>query len=172
MARASNDPPPRLTITNARPGDLPALVAIEQVSFPTPWSRASLAEEMKRPWSIFRILRGPEGEVRAYLNYWVVYDELHVLNIATHPDHRRRGYARILLEEMLRLAHQNAAREVHLEVRPSNQAARRLYERLGFTQVGVRPGYYPDTGEDALLYGFTVSRDSEDGNGDEDETEA
>lgn len=156
MARAPDAAPPTLQITNATPRDLDALVAIEEVSFTTPWSREALAEEITRPWSIFRVVRGPQDDVRAYLNFWVVYDELHVLNIATHPGHRRRGYARILIDEMIHLATQNAAREIQLEVRPSNVAARTLYEGLGFRQVGVRPGYYPDTGEDALLFGLRL----------------
>jgi ribosomal-protein-alanine N-acetyltransferase len=146
MARQPNHA--RLRITNATP------VAIEERSFPTPWSRKALAEELRRPWSIFRILRGPRDEVLAYLNYWVVFDELHVLNIATHPDHRRRGYARLLLEEMVRQARRNAVREIHLEVRPSNRPAQLLYEALGF-----RPGYYADTEEDALLYGLSLPPD-------------
>lgn len=150
MARNASDLP--LTVTKATVEDLDAIEEIERVSFATPWSRQALAEELDRPWSIFRLLKGPSGELLAYLNYWVVYDEVHVLNVATHPAHRQRGYARALLDQMVRQARQNATSEIHLEVRPSNRAARRLYESLGFSQVGTRKGYYPDSGEDALLY--------------------
>ncbi|MDX9999927.1 MAG: ribosomal protein S18-alanine N-acetyltransferase [Polyangia bacterium] len=150
MARQPDDR--ALTVAKATADDLEAICEIEQISFPTPWSRQALADELDRPWSIFRVLKGRGGELLAYLNYWVVYDEVHVLNVATHPSHRRRGYARLLLGQMVLLARKNACREVQLEVRPSNLAARRLYESLGFAKVGVRPGYYPDSGEDALLY--------------------
>lgn len=150
MARLPGTQP--IAVDKATAEDLDRIMEIEQVSFPTPWTRAALAEELDRPWSFFQVLRGPQGEVLAYLNYWVLFDEVHLLNIATHPGHRRRGHAKALLEPMIRLAEKNAVQQIHLEVRPSNLAARRLYESLGFTQVGTRPGYYADTNEDALLY--------------------
>lgn len=159
MARKPGEP--SLVIAKATPADLDEIVAIEQVSFRTPWSRESLADELDRPWSIFRVLRDPLGDVLAYLNYWVVYDEIHVLNVATRPEDRRRGYAQILLEEMIGLARRNGSREIHLEVRPSNAAARRLYEGLGFVQVGLRPGYYADSREDALLYQLRLTPDAD-----------
>ena len=148
-----------ITMGKATCEDLDRILEIEQVSFPTPWTRAALAEELNRPWSFFHVLRGPGSDVLAYLNYWVVYDEVHVLNLATHPDHRRRGYARALLVPMIQLAERNAAQRIHLEVRPSNLAAQRLYASLGFSLVGTRPGYYADTREDALLYALTLGSD-------------
>lgn len=143
-------------IASARDADLDDLVAIEQVAFPTPWSRESLAQEIQRPWSLFRVIRDASGRVLAYLNYWVVAAEVHVLNLATAPEARRTGLARLLLGEMLQRCRDNAIAVVHLEVRPSNRAARALYESLGFTQVGTRPGYYSDTSEDALLYALPI----------------
>ena len=166
MARNASDR--ALTVAKATTADLDAIEEIERVSFATPWSRQALAEELDRPWSIFRVLKGPGGELLAYLNYWVVYDEIHVLNVATHPAHRHRGYARALLDQMVRLARQNASSEIQLEVRPSNLAARRLYESLGFEQVGTRPGYYPDSGEDALLYALIIGEKKLPGTDDED----
>jgi ribosomal-protein-alanine N-acetyltransferase len=149
------DHPPRcagLRVEAATAADLDDIMTIERASFSAPWTRAAIAEEIVRPWSIFRVLRDGDGRLCAYLNFWVVYDELHILNIATHPDRRRRGYARVLMEQLLAEAQRNAVTEIMLEVRRANQGARQLYEALGFQQVGVRPGYYDDTGEDAIVY--------------------
>lgn len=148
-------PAPRF-IASARDADLDDLVAIEQIAFPTPWSRESLAQEIHRPWSLFRVIRDESDRILAYLNYWVVLDEAHVLNLATSPEARRAGLARLLLLEMIERCRENAIAEVHLEVRPSNRAARALYESLGFVQIGTRPGYYSDTSEDALLYRLSL----------------
>jgi len=84
------------------------------------------------------------------MNYWIVADEVHVLNVATDPAHRRKGYARALLVQLFESARTLRARVAMLEVRLSNAAAIALYESFGFTAVGLRPHYYDD-GEAALL---------------------
>jgi ribosomal-protein-alanine N-acetyltransferase len=86
-----------------------------------------------------------------YLIFWVVADEMHILNLAVHPKHRRQGIARRLLAEGLTQARELGANLAWLEVRPSNTPARALYASFGFTEVGRRPQYYDDTSEDALL---------------------
>jgi ribosomal-protein-alanine N-acetyltransferase len=86
-----------------------------------------------------------------YLIFWVVLDEMHILNLAVHPDHRRRSMARRLLAEGLAQARILGAELAWLEVRPSNFAALGLYKSFGFKEVGRRPRYYDDTQEDALL---------------------
>lgn len=146
-----------VTIAAATPADLDEIMAIERASFAAPWTAESIAEEIGRPWSIFRVLRNGEDHLCAYLNFWVVYDELHILNIATHPDHRRCGHARRLMEALLAEAERNAATEIVLEVRHTNEAAQRLYESLDFFRIGVRPGYYGDSGEDALVYTLKIT---------------
>ncbi len=145
-----------LRVVAATPEDLDEIMVIEERSFVTPWTAESIAEEISRSWSIFRVLRDGAGELCAYLNFWVVYDELHILNIATHPDHRRNGYARLLMAELLTEARDNAANEIVLEVRRSNEGAQQLYESLGFSRIGVRPKYYGDSGEDALVYSLKI----------------
>ncbi len=147
----------RPRILRASQADLEEIMAIERASFTTPWSARSIADEIGRPWSIFRVLRDSRGQLCAYLNFWVVFDELHILNLATHPAHRRRGHARRLMEYLIEKAHDSAASEVVREVRRSNEAARRLYESLGFSAVGLRPGYYNDTREDAIIYGLKIT---------------
>jgi ribosomal-protein-alanine N-acetyltransferase len=134
-----------------RSDDLDEVVAIERASFGMPWSRGAFLYEIEqnrvaRCW----VLR--EGDrVVAYLCLWEIGDELHVTNIAVHPGLRRRGLARELLGAILQDGKSRRLRTVTLEVRPTNEEARALYESFGFRVVGRRRGYYYDTGEDALI---------------------
>ena len=139
-------------IASSTEADLDAVLAIERLSFPTPWERQAFSEEVARPWARLEVLRQVEtGGVVAFCNYWLVADELHILNVAVHPDERRRGHAARLLEHILSEASRNKTRVVSLEVRLSNHAAQALYRKFGFREVGTRPRYYADNGEDALL---------------------
>jgi [ribosomal protein S18]-alanine N-acetyltransferase len=128
------------------------VMAIEKLSFPTPWARQAFSDELDRPWARLEVLRqGANGSVVGFCNYWLVADELHILNVAIHPDERRHGHATRLLEHILSEALRNKTRVVSLEVRASNQAAQALYRKFGFRKVGTRPRYYADNGEDAVL---------------------
>lgn len=134
--------------------DLDEVLAIECASFSTPWSRGAFLYELKqnqaaRCW----VMRGTESAPRVlgYLCLWEVNPEIHITNLAVHPDWRRQGIARSLLAAILEDARRRRLTLALLEVRPSNTEARTLYERLGFRVVGRRKGYYFDTGEDALL---------------------
>ena len=134
-----------------RPDDLDEVVTIERASFGMPWSRGAFLYEIEqnrvaRCW----VLREDE-RVAAYLCLWEIADELHVTNIAVHPGLRRRGLARRLLGAILEDGRTRRLRAVTLEVRPTNDEARTLYESFGFRVVGRRRGYYYDTGEDALI---------------------
>jgi ribosomal-protein-alanine N-acetyltransferase len=111
----------------------------------------SVAEELARPWSrVWCARTDPRAEPVGFLVAWHVADELHVLNVATAPSMRRRGIARALMDEALRYSAQHRIRIVLLEVRRSNRPAIKLYRGLGFTAMGVRPGYYSDNNEDAI----------------------
>jgi ribosomal-protein-alanine N-acetyltransferase len=139
-------------ITSSTETDLDAVMAIERLSFPAPWARQAFAEELARPWARLEVLRQVATDaVVAFCNYWLVADELHILNVAVHPDERRRGHAARLVRHILDEASRNKAHVVSLEVRVSNQAAADLYRKFGFREVGRRPKYYADNGEDALL---------------------
>lgn len=140
-----------LSLDRMRSDDLDEVVGIERVSFSLPWSRGAFLYEMEqnrvaRCW----VVRDDERVV-GYVCLWEIGDEVHITNIAVHPDFRRRGIARTLLNHILDDARRRSLRVVALEVRPSNQEARKLYESYGFRVVGRRKGYYYDTGEDALV---------------------
>lgn len=92
-----------------------------------------------------------DGRIVGYLGLWFMVDEAHIVAIATHPEYRRRGIGERLLARALELAREREARTVTLEVRVSNLPAQRLYEKYGFRRVGMRPRYYTDTGEDAII---------------------
>ena len=143
-----------LSIRRAGLADITAIWAIEKVSFPTPWSRWSFLAELGHGNSHI-LVAGPAPPLTwqtwGYLIFWVVAEEMHILNLAIHPDYRRRGIARQLLTAGLAQARDLGAQVSWLEVRPSNAAARALYASFGFKEVGRRFGYYDDTHEDAIL---------------------
>ena len=139
-------------IASSTAADLDAVMAIERISFPRPWERQAFSDELVRPWARLQVLRRMStGEVLGFCNYWLVADELHILNVAIHPNQRRHGHAARLLQHILAEAERNKIRVVSLEVRVSNLAAQALYRKFGFRDVGTRPKYYADNGEDALL---------------------
>jgi len=145
---------PGLTIREAGLTDLKSVFAIEKESFPTPWSRWIFLAELTQSLGHF-LVTGPSPpqpwQLWGYIIYWLVADEMHLLNLAVHPEKRCRGIARVLLQEALRRSRALGAKVAWLEVRPSNTPALALYASFGFKEVGRRPRYYEDTQEDAIL---------------------
>ena len=134
--------------------DLDEVLAIEHVSFATPWSRGAFLYEMRQnPAARCWVARGapPAPSVLGYLCLWEIPPEIHITNLAVDPEWRRQGIARALLAAILEDARRRGLALAFLEVRPNNAEALGLYEGLGFQVVGRRKGYYFDTGEDALL---------------------
>ncbi len=128
--------------------DLPAVISIERRSFPSPWSLAMFVLELSKPSGI--CLAATDGE--ELLGYLVCsrYDRVwHLMNVAVAPERRRLGIATRLITQLF----ETSARELPttLEVRVSNREAIAMYEGLGFRSAGVRPRYYQDNGEDALI---------------------
>ena len=149
---AVNKPSQAYLIQPLTPADLDAVVEIERLSFRTPWLRQAFEEEMARPWARGEVLRDAvTGRAVAFADYWLVADELHILNIATHPEARRQGHGAQLLRHILELARLASYKTVELEVRRSNLAAQALYRSFKFEQVGMRARYYEDNDEDAIL---------------------
>ncbi len=130
--------------------DLPEVMEIEKVSFPTPWSKESYLAELENEAARYRVVR-LEGKLVGYGGMWLIVDEAHITNVAIHPDFRQQGIGERLMTELIGLANQHKAIGITLEVRPSNQGALRLYNKLGFLPTAIRKGYYSDTGEDALI---------------------
>lgn len=134
------------------PSQIDAVVAIEQASFTNPWTREMyLAELENRGVSYCYLAADPNGNAVGFCSFWRVLDELHINNLAVQPSARRTGVATALLSHVLAEGVRLGAKRATLEVRRSNNAARRLYERFGFTIAGVRPGYYTKPAEDALV---------------------
>jgi ribosomal-protein-alanine N-acetyltransferase len=131
--------------------DLDQVLDIERASFPTPWTRAAFCYEIEQN-KVARctVMRGRRGIV-GYLCLWEIGHEIHITNLAVHPERRRRGMARQLLGAALIEGVARGVTLAFLEVRPSNTRALALYESLGFQVIGRRNGYYFDTGEDALV---------------------
>jgi ribosomal-protein-alanine N-acetyltransferase len=131
--------------------DLDEVLAIERLSFQTPWSRGAFRYELTQN-RVARCLVVREGRVLSgYLCLWEIGREVHITNLAVDPARRRRGLARLLLGSVLEDARSRTLDMVFLEVRPTNEEALKLYESLGFRVIGRRKGYYFDTGEDALV---------------------
>lgn len=142
--------PGEVVVRPATAADLPALVAIEEASFPSPWSERLLAGELRQPDASY-LVASIEGQVVGFVGTWFVLDEAHICTLAVAPQWRRRGLGELLVLAALEDAVSRGATMAHLEYRLGNRAAARLYEKLGFERVGVRRGYYSDTNEDAVL---------------------
>ncbi len=132
--------------------DLDAVIEIERVTFNNPTTREWYEGELARPEVCFiYVLRMPERPVAGFCAFWRVGDQIHINNFAIHPDLRRRGFGRLLLEAVLREADRTGTVRATLEVRRSNLAALHLYEGAGFGVAAVRLSYYTQPVEDALV---------------------
>jgi ribosomal-protein-alanine N-acetyltransferase len=131
--------------------DLPAIEAIERNSFTTPWPRQAYRSELENNRLAQYLVVRAGDEVVAYAGMWMMVDEAHITTFAVHPGWRRQRIGEQLLLSLIDIARDRHAREVTLEVRLSNLPARRLYEKYGFRPVGLRPNYYSDDREDALI---------------------
>ncbi|MBI3071672.1 MAG: ribosomal protein S18-alanine N-acetyltransferase [Deltaproteobacteria bacterium] len=150
MATAPNKTLP-FTFRPMHVEDLPSVLDIERRSFRAPWSAGTFLAEMKNEWARLRVAVDTRRFIVGYINYWLVADEVHLLNIATHPDSRQQGIARHLIEQMFDEGRSHGCRLVTLEVRVSNHAAIALYNSFGFETVAVRVKYYVEDNEDALV---------------------
>ena len=131
--------------------DLPAVMEIERAAFSHPWSEEMIRRELQHEFStVLLATDGVDGPILGFAVVWLVHDELQVLNVAVAAEARRQGVARRILDRVEGTARERGARVAMLEVRRSNVAAIALYRSLGYREVGVRPRYYAEDGEDAL----------------------
>ncbi|HEV3059497.1 MAG TPA: ribosomal protein S18-alanine N-acetyltransferase [Vicinamibacterales bacterium] len=134
------------------PDQIDDVLAVEEASFTNPWTREMYLSELEnRGVSYCYIAADARGRVVGFCSFWRVLDELHINNLAVLPDVRREGVASALLARVLREGASLGARRATLEVRQSNEGARLLYERFGFSIAGVRRDYYSNPTEDALI---------------------
>ena len=131
--------------------DVASVEAIELASFSAPWPPNAYLTELQTNRLAHYMMIRVGSRIVGYAGLWLMVDEAHVTTFAIHPDWRRRRLGERLLLALLDVALDRRAAEATLEVRLSNLAARRLYEKFGFRPVGIRPRYYTDNNEDALI---------------------
>lgn len=136
--------------------DIDAVLRIESASFPTPWPRDAFFYELARPdRSVCRVAECTQSDkapkIIGDIVVWLAGSIAHVATLAVHPDYRRRGIGACLLANALLTCADRGLAEALLEVREKNRVAQKLYRKFGFEVVGIRPGYYADTGENAVL---------------------
>lgn len=140
-----------ITIIDMEPEHVDQVAVLEKQCFTLPWSASTLKFEVERNRLAHYVVATWHNRVVGYAGMWVLGPEAHVTNVGVHRDYRRRGIGELLMRFLMYRAASNGAGRMSLEVRRSNGAAQRLYEKLGFAGVGYRPGYYTDNGEDALI---------------------
>jgi [ribosomal protein S18]-alanine N-acetyltransferase len=144
-------PPVKVVIAAMRLEDLDEVQRIEEASFTTPWPPNAYRSELLTNRLASYLVARVEDRIVAYGGMWLMVDEAHITTFAVHPAWRRQRIGERLLLAFLDLAVDRGAREATLEVRLSNLPARRLYEKYGFRPVGLRPRYYSDDNEDAVI---------------------
>ena len=127
-----------------------SVACLEKLCFADPWSENSVASELNNPLSLWLVAM-EEDKVAGYVGSQTVIDESDMMNVAVHPDHRRKGIAEALVVELVEALKKRESHCLTLEVRASNEPAKALYEKLGFAQVGLRKNYYRNPKEDALI---------------------
>lgn len=130
---------------------LDGVLVVENLSFMIPWSRNAFVDELTKNELAIYLVALSGSQVVGYGGFWKIFDEGHITNIAVHPEFRRCGIASKIMEKILEVCDSDHIRGITLEVKRSNTAAQKLYEKYGFKTEGVRKGYYSDTGEDALI---------------------
>lgn len=143
-------------IRQMREADIPAVLRVEKDSYEFPWSAGNFHDSIHAGYSAWVYEVG--GQIIGHAVLMTILDEAHLLNITIAPSWRRQGLGRVLLEHAMDVARQLHARDLYLEVRPTNDAAIALYEKIGFEAFALRKGYYPaEQGrEDALVMRKTL----------------
>lgn len=140
-----------------RESELASVLEIENAIYEHPWTRGNFADSLRAGYQCWTYRRGPQ-----FLGYFVLIvaaGEGHLLNLSVAAGNQRRGHGAALLSECIRIARVLGARNVYLEVRPTNRAAQALYARFGFRHIALRRGYYPGSGaqrEDALVFALAL----------------
>ena len=136
--------------------DLPPVMQIEEQAYPFPWTPGIMSDCLTSAYYCY--IYEVNNEIRGYIIFNTVLDELHLLNICIAPAYQNKGYGQLLLDWLIDFARVNKIKTLYLEVRSSNRAAIQLYETSGFNEVGCRHAYYPAKNgkEDALLFAYEL----------------
>jgi len=152
--------------------DMVPVLEIERLSYPHPWGKAQFERELTKKWSFIDLVVCEDQEDPcapslpvAHVVYWIVCDELHILNIAVYPEYRVQGHSKRLMSHLIELSSKRALCQIALEVRVSNVAALGLYRGFGFEEIGYRKKYYADNQEDALVMALKFEHKNHDGPG-------
>lgn len=137
--------------------DVDAVAQLEQLSFTTPWPKDAFINEMTINQHAKYVVVFQGERLVAYCGMWLIIDEAHITNIAVHPEARGQKIGERLMRQMMALTMAMGGTRMTLEVRPSNQAARNLYTKLGFVEQGRRKKYYSDNNEDAIIMWVNLS---------------
>lgn len=140
-------------IRPAQTADISAIIKLEKSCFRKPWSDSAIEQDVSTNSNAYYFVGETitSHQVIAFAACWHMVDEAELMRIATHPDYRRNGLAEQLLIQVIQNAKAHQLHSMFLEVRPSNQAARALYQRHGFQILHIRRKYYDDNGEDAII---------------------
>ncbi len=145
-----------VTVRAACEQDLPMLAMLEKLCFSSPWSEQALRDTLTSPYA--KLFCAEDGDaVIAYGGLYLLGDDADITNIATHPDHRRRGAGTAVLRSLIAYAKEHGAQGVHLEVRQSNVPAIAMYEKFGFAVDGIRKNYYKNPSENAVLMTLSLT---------------
>ena len=139
-----------MRIVTMNPGHVAPIAQLEKVCFSDPWSEKSVASELENELSLWLVAE-EDGQVCGYVGSQTVLGETDMMNVAVHPDFRRRGIAEALVNALVEALKAKGSHCLTLEVRASNSPARALYEKLGFSRIGTRKNYYRNPKEDGLI---------------------
>lgn len=139
-----------MMITNMRQEHVAQVAELEKLCFRDPWSENSVASELNNPLSLWLVALDGET-VAGYVGSQTVMDESDMMNLAVHPDYRCQGIGSRLVDELIKELKKKGSQRLTLEVRVSNEPAKRLYDELGFSEIAVRKRYYSHPKEDALI---------------------
>jgi ribosomal-protein-alanine N-acetyltransferase len=139
------------TIAPMRYEDIDGILHVEKRSFLTPWSRFAFLCELRDNQFAHYFVAKDADWVIGYAGMWLILNEAHVTNVAVDPAYRGKKVGEALMRTLMSVAREKKADRMTLEVRPSNAVAKNLYKKLGFIELGLRKGYYSDTGEDAII---------------------
>lgn len=130
--------------------DIDEVFAIEMLSFTNPWTKTMFEDELENDLAVYFVYE-ENGNILGYAGIYHILDEGHITNIAVHPNFRNKGIGKMLIAKIIEYAKENGISALTLEVRKSNIIAQSLYKKFGFIEAGIRPNYYINPKEDALI---------------------